>query len=302
MGSIIMIFALALPVLASDSLYEEERKQFYSRVLHETSLPTECANAVVDFLLIDPSGPSPSYSDLDIVNISDYPSGLINVEAVTETSPAGCTEKVVECVKFFLDGEEVRKERFKPFTLYGNVRGGPIHASTPPIGTFTLKACTYSDNECSLDEMGCYEQQVTFTEDSVPTQTPVCDSVNEVTGFELVNTENPYRPVISPFTPVIELSDYSSCMLNIFATVSTNSCGDAPVGCVKLTLGDHGRKEQLPPYALYGNTGRFIRSGTPPLGASTVRACTYTDSDCREGESGCLEVDIFVNDCVNMSM
>ena len=93
-----------------------------------------------------------------------------------------------------------------------------------------------------------------------------------------------------------------TCSLNIFATVKENTCGDAPVKCVKLSLGSDDRRELHPPYALYSNTGRFIRSGKPDLGSQTLKACTYTNESCTEGESGCLEVDVFVKDCISMSM
>ena len=75
-----------------------------------------------------------------------------------------------------------------------------------------------------------------------------------------------------------------------------------PVKYVKLTFGGQVRKEIATPCALYGNTDQFIRSGKPSLGAQTLKACTYTDEACTKGESGCLEVDVFVKDCISMSM
>ena len=124
---------------------------------------------------------------------------------------------------------------------------------------------------------------------------------SKVTGFQLVDTESPYRPVVTSFTPpYIDLLDFPTCALNIYALVKDGSCG-APA-CVKLTLADQVRKEVEAPYALYGNTGRFIRSGKPALGAQTLTACAYTDAKCTVGMHGCLSVDVMIKDCIAMSM
>jgi hypothetical protein len=161
-----------------------------------------------------------------------------------------------------------------------------------------ITAAPYEVEESKVAE----ERQHFFNRMLPGTSVPPCDSINEVTGFELVDASSPYRPVILPFSPVIDLDDFPTCMLNIYATASSNTCGDAPVGCVKLTLASQVRREFAEPYALYGNTGRFIRSGKPALGAQTLTACTYTDTECTVGESGCVSVDVFINDCDGMSM
>jgi hypothetical protein len=261
---------------------------------------------VVDFNLVDASVSPAIFTDLtSTVDLLDFPTCKLNIEATVVSTPSNCDEKTVKCVQFFLDGKLVRKEKFTPYLLYGDEPIGAINSRKPPLGVHTIKACTYSDKACTKDEMGCKEVEVDFLDCERPTAAPVvtCDSINEVTGFELVDTESPYRPVITPFTPpIIDLLDFPTCALNIFATVSENTCGDAPIKCVKLSLGSQVRKEIASPYALFGNTGRFIRSGKPALGAQTLKACTYTDDKCTQGESGCLEVDVFVKDCVSMSM
>jgi hypothetical protein len=261
---------------------------------------------IVDFNLVDTSVSPPIFTELTpTVDLLDFPTCTLNIDAVLQTTPPNCDIKEVQCIQFFLDGVLVRKEKIAPYLLYGDVPGVSINSRKPPLGVHTIKACTYTDKACTKDESGCKEVEVDFLDCDRPTSAPVptCTSINEVTGFELVDAESPYRPVITPFTPpIIDLLDFPTCALNIFATVSENTCGDAPVKCVKLTLGSQVRKEKFTPYALFGNTGRFIRSGKPALGAQTLKACTYTDDACTEGESGCLEVDVFVKDCVSMSM
>lgn len=265
-----------------------------------------CSNEIVDFNVIDTSVSPPIFTDLTpTIDLLDFPTCALNIEATIKSTPSSCDKQTVKCVKFFWDDVAVRKEKFAPFTLYGDAIGGAINSKKPRPGTHTLKACTYSDKSCTKNESGCKEMEVEVLDCDRPTAAPVdtCDSVNEVTGFELVDAESPYRPVVTPFSPpTIDLLEFPTCALNIFATVSENTCGAAPVKCVKLTLGNQGREEKFAPYALYSNSGRFIRSGKPTLGAQTLKACTYTDEGCSQGESGCLEVDVFVKDCVSMSM
>lgn len=258
-----------------------------------------CSNDIVKFNLIDTSVSPAIITDFtSIVDLADSSTCSFNIEASLLDSPAGCEASTTKCVKFFLDGVEVHTTNSAPFTYADDV-----------VGTYTLKACTYSDDACTINEGGCKEMDVEFLGCELPSKvvsaierrTDHCKP-NEVTGFELVDTESPYFPVVTPFTPpYIDLLDFPTCALNIYATVAKGTCG-APVKCVKLTLGDQVRKEVAVPYALFGNTGRFIRSGKPELGAQTLTACTYTDKKCTKGKAGCLSVDVFVKDCVAMSM
>jgi hypothetical protein len=257
-----------------------------------------CTNDIAEFNLIDTSvSPSVVTELTSIVDLSDSPTCSFMVEASLADSPDGCETKSVKCVKFFLDGIEVYKANSAPFTYEHD-----------EVGTYTLKACTYSDDACTMDESGCKETEVKFLgcdrpskgASAVERRVEEC-TPSEVTSFELVDTESPYFPVVTPFTPpIIDLLDFPTCAINMYAVVTEGTCG--PPACVKLTLGGQVRKELFVPYALYGNTGRFIRSGKPDLGAQTLTACTYTDTKCKEGMSGCLSVDVFVKDCVAMSM
>ena len=256
-----------------------------------------CSNDINEFNLIDTSVSPAIMTDLtSTVDLADSPTCSFHIEASLVEPPAGCESSTVKCVKFFLDGVEVHKANSAPFTYADDV-----------VGTYTLKACTYSDDACTMDESGCKEMDIEFLGCDSPSKEASATerraskcTPSEVTGFQLVDTESPYFPVVTPFTPpYIDLLDFPTCALNIYALVTEGTCG---VGCVKLTLGDQVRKEVSVPYALFGNTGRFIRSGKPELGAQTLTACTYTDDKCKKGVSGCLSVDVFVKDCVAMSM
>ena len=257
-----------------------------------------CSNDIEEFNLIDTSVSPNIVTDLSsTVDLSASSTCSFNIEASLGVSPNACETKPVKCVKFFLDGVEVHKANTAPFTYEDNV-----------VGTYNLKACTYSDNACTMDESGCKEMNIEFLDcdhlshemSAIERQAQYCTE-SEVTGFDLVDTESPYFPVVTPFAPpIIDLLDFPTCALNIYALITEGTCG--PPACVKLTLAGQVRKELFEPYALYGNTGRFIRSGKPALGAQTLTACTYTDTKCTEGMAGCSAVDVFVKDCVAMSM
>jgi hypothetical protein len=199
--------------------------------------------------------------------------------------------------------------------LFDDVPGESIKSVKPPIGKTKLKACTYTDKRCSIGEQGCQTVTVDFLDCDGPTspivapvpapvEAPVaeptsCDNGNEIVGFELVDAENPKAPIITPFKPpMINLLDFPTCELNIFAIGKNNTCGNPPIACVRVSLGSSVRRERFVPYALFGDrTGWIVYDRKPELGPNTLKACTYTDRNCREGEQGCLEVDVNVEDC-----
>jgi hypothetical protein len=259
-----------------------------------------CSNEIAAFKVLDVSVSPPIVRELtSVVDLSDYATCTIDIEATVSSSPAGCDSKTIKCVTFFINGAVVRKEKVAPFTYFGNMPRSSIKGSKPPIGKHTLKACTYSDKACTKDESGCKEVDVEVIDCDKPTAAPVLDSsINKVVGFEVVNITGPNHTVITPFTPpIIDLSEFPSCSLNIIATVNQNTIGGAPIKCVEMMLGNHTRMEKIAPYALYGNAKQVFQSGQPKLGAQTLKACTYTDKACTQGESGCLEVAVLVKNC-----
>jgi hypothetical protein len=298
-------------------------------------------NRIHDFELVDTSVTPPILTDLTpVVDLSDFPTCTLNIQANVRSTPSNCDEGTIKCVKFFLDDEIVNKEKFPPFTLFGDVPGESIKSVKPPIGTTTIKACTYTDKRCSIGEQGCMSMTVDFldcnspitpvvapveapvvapveapvepivdTPVEAPVEAPVaeptsCNNGNEIVGFELVDAENPRAPIVMSFSPpIINLMDFPTCELNIFAVGRNNTCGNPPIACVRVSLGSSVRRERYTPYALFGDrTGRIVYDRKPELGQNTLKACTYTDRDCRVDEQGCLEVDVNVQDCMSMSM
>jgi hypothetical protein len=127
---------------------------------------------------------------------------------------------------------------------------------------------------------------------------------NKIKKFQLVDAENPKKPVVTSFTPpMIDLLDFPTCELNIFAVGKNNTCGLPPIKCVRLWLGSTTRRERVSPFSLFGDrSGRVVYDRKPELGPNKLRACTYTDKDCKKGQQGCLTVDVLVKDCIPMSM
>jgi hypothetical protein len=295
-------------VAAVESALMPKLASFLTSLLAGTnSRDNVCINTVTDFELIDASVRPPIITDLtEVVDLLDFPTCQLSVQAIVTSEPEGCNRGEVECVKFFLDGVEAKKERNAPYSLYGNAASsGSFSTEKPPIGTVTLKACTYTNRQCTLGEQGCKTVDVTFLDCDRPTAAPVkaCEAENQILGFDLVDAFKPKAPIITPFIPpTIDLLNFPKCELSILAVGKNNTCGNPPIKCVKMSLGTHVKKERFAPYSLYGNRGVVVRDEKPDLGPNTLRACTYTDKQCREGEQGCLEVDVYVKDCIPTSM
>jgi hypothetical protein len=271
-------------------------------------------NKVHDFEVVDTSVSPPIITKLGpVVDLSDFPTCKLNIFASTSSTPSKCDNDAIQCVKFFLDGKEVRKEKYPPFALFGDVTGEAVDSKKPPIGVHKLKACTYTSKDCTWGESGCKEMEVDFLDCdrpvppptaapvAAPTPAPVkkCDA-NEIVGFKVVDASRPTSPIVKPLKSTVRLSDFPNGMLNIFAIGKNNTCGGPPIACVKLTLGKAYQLEKYVPYALFGDQpGGPVYDRKPPVGSNTLKACTYTDEDCTKGKSGCKEVEVDILDCAH---
>jgi hypothetical protein len=132
-----------------------------------------CNNSIVGFNVIDPSVTPPSVRKLSrIVDLSSFATCALNIEAILLIMPKKCSQKTsAKCVQFFLDDVIVNKEKFIPFMYFKDMKNGTISQRKPPIGTHTIKACTYSDKACTKDESGCKEIKVEFLDCTGPTPT-----------------------------------------------------------------------------------------------------------------------------------
>jgi hypothetical protein len=148
-----------------------------------------CNNSIVDFNVLHLSTSPPIVTDLTpVVDLLDFPSCTLNIEAILSSTPSGCDKRIVKCVQYFLDGALVNKEKFTPYTFFKNTKNGTISQRKPPIGKHTIKACTYSDKACTKDEGGCKEIKVEFLDCDRQTTSPVKPPI----------VKPPVRPPVKP--------------------------------------------------------------------------------------------------------
>ena len=151
---------LILVLLASASLASATNKKSLTSATN-----TKCVNKVESFALVDASkNPATTTALVEQtpgptnIYLGSFSTCELNIVAVTSSTPAGCNQGQIMCVKLQL-GNDVRKERAAPYALYGDV-GGNYYSKTPRGGVQTLKACTYTDSECKMNESGCKEFKV----------------------------------------------------------------------------------------------------------------------------------------------
>lgn len=237
------------------------------------------------------------------IDLRDFPKCEISIIAVTETN---CTTDPIQCVRMDL-GNSGRFEFFKPYTVFSDIPGGPITDRKPALGKQQLKACAYSDRNCTQDET-CLEVEVDVLDclrgnDTQPTAAPSraeeSNCTNSVTGFQLVDAST-RPPLITDFVPpLIDLKGFPKCELSVIAKTESlpSGCERGTIRCVKMELGNYNRTEYFPPYTLYSDTGGNFTDRKPPIGFQTLKACAYTDRNCTQN-AACLELEVDILDCV----
>jgi hypothetical protein len=163
-----------------------------------------CNNSIVDFNTLDLTISPPIVRGLTpLVDLLDFPSCALNIEAILVSKPKGCNTKTAKCVQFFLDGVLVNKEKFTPFTYFKNRSNGTISQRKPPIGNHTIKACTYSDKACTKDEGGCKETKVQLLDCNRPTPSPTKPPLKFPTKTPV---KAPATPPIKPPVPNLQVA------------------------------------------------------------------------------------------------
>lgn len=130
----------------------EPKISVYANSRYIVNFEKTCENHVTGFHLINPNldrddmnfkVPLP-----DVINLSDFYRDEINIEAETFDCPE--TDEI-ECVEISFSGTS-QNERKAPYALYGD-NEYHFFAGTPDVGDKQeLKACTYTDRQCSRDE------------------------------------------------------------------------------------------------------------------------------------------------------
>lgn len=120
----------------------------------------EVTNLVVYYF--DETGESHRFSLFSgILDLTDFYQGKVNIQAevTKECQP--------QCVKFSYDGR-IHKERVRPYFLYGNKAGGAMNKGSPRRSG-EVKACLYTDRNCSQGEQGCSSMNL----DLIPANSPL---------------------------------------------------------------------------------------------------------------------------------
>jgi hypothetical protein len=119
-----------------------------------------CTNNVTGFQLVDASTRPELLIDFvpPFIDLNTFPKCEISVIAVTASTPLGCTDNTIACVRMDL-GRSRRFEYFVPYTMYSDVPNGPIADRKPRLGVQTMRACAYTNSECTADET-CLEYEV----------------------------------------------------------------------------------------------------------------------------------------------
>jgi hypothetical protein len=99
-----------------------------------------CSNTVTDFELVDASVRPPIITDLtEVVDLLDFPTCQLSVQAIVTSEPEGCNRGDAKCVKFFLDGAEAKKERTASYTICMETKGICTSPGSHPSVQFRLK-------------------------------------------------------------------------------------------------------------------------------------------------------------------
>jgi hypothetical protein len=217
--------------------------------------------AVTDFVLVDAD------TNTDIMSI---PSGdqidLNNLPTQNLSIRAAATQDV-ESVQLELSGAltSSRKENVAPYALFGD-SGGNYSGKEFPQGSYALKAIPYSENNLGGTEG--ISRTIGFT--------IVSSAEFSITDFVLVDADTDQDLLSLAEGSVVELSSLPTTNLNIRAN-STEA-----VESVQLVLSgtrSTSRKENVAPYALFGDTNGNYFPGALPAGGYTLSATPYSDNN-----------------------
>jgi len=266
LGRFLCIFLLATVSVAVD----ESKKHGLRREMVE---PSCSSNQVTALKVIDPVSnnvvdlcdlyPTSSCSP-DYLTQGFFEHGQINILAET-CSP----DHSIECVKFFRDNMIIATEKSAPYALFGN-RGNNFFGGTLPEGSYDLKACTYTSDDCNSGESGCY---------TWPVRVYKCSVDEDIFAFDAETN--------SCFSQVYNLLclPESVSKLTFVAVPGYYAYGpDNDFICIdkvylELIKPDGSKDETIEynePYSLYGNKGYDFFGRSLPPGEYTISAWANT--------------------------
>ncbi len=225
-------------------------------VVVEEAPPPPSTGSVDSFTLIDAN------TDQAVATLQD--GGTMNLEALAseQLNIRANVSGTVESVRFALDGNaNFQTENHAPYALVGDTNGD-YKAWTPTEGTHTLTATPYPQDNAS--GTAGTARTITFE---------VVRSSLGITGFTLVDAASDQDLRALPDGGVIDRSADGTA-LNIRAEVM------GTLQSVRFFLdGQVFGTENVPPYALAGDTSGDYNGWNPPVGTHVLEAVPYADDN-----------------------
>ena len=170
-------------------------------------------------------------------------------------------------VVFALDGQEVQTENKAPYALLGN-SGKDYKPWAPEPGTYVISVSAFSSSDGGGSLLNEYSLSVTFVEEAAVDQGP------DVLSLILVNADTGQD--------IGQISQGSSFDLGEIGTSNLSVRAEVGPNTESVVFGYQGNAnyslENLPVYALAGNSGNTYTPWTPDLGQNSLTATAYSEN------------------------
>ena len=170
-------------------------------------------------------------------------------------------------VVFALNGQKVQTENNAPYALLGN-SGNDYNPWTPELKSYVISASAFSSSNGGGSMLNEYSVSITFKEEAAAEQGP------DVVSLVLVNSDTGQDVAQISEGSIFDLAEIGTSNLNVRAEVGPNT--------ESVVFGYQGNAnyslENLPVYALAGNSGSIYKPWTPDLGQNTLIATAHSEN------------------------
>lgn len=236
----------------------------------ESTLPEEPSKGVVKFVLIDAKDDQELFEleDGATINLQDIGTKHLNIRAFTNPEITGS-------VVFELTGAESHShiENVEPYALFTN-KGDNYKSWTPALGTYQLKATSYSEGKGGGEAGTALTIEFTLIDEIELPSVERVTLYNAVTDEELFDIEN---------GATINLDDIGVEEINIRAYTVPELTGS--VRFVLRGKKNHVQIENNEPYALFKNDGNDFYGWMPASGDYNLTVTPYSEAKAK-GEAG----------------
>lgn len=220
------------------------------------------AQEIVSFSLVNAQGGG------EIEILTDGTTVNTAALAVDQFSIRANTSGDVGSLVFSLDDETVQTENRAPYALLGN-SGSNYTPWIPELGTYRIAGTAYASPNGEGAALDTESITVTFT-DEVANEDPTGPAV---TSLVLINADTDQD--------IGEISTGSVFDLNSIGTVNLNIRAETGPDTESIIFGYQGdanyHTENLPVYAIGGNSNEDYKPWTADLGVNTLTATAYTE-------------------------